>query len=72
MLTALDYLVVGGSATVYETLLGRRAVVGRLRTGNVGVRFEADASGLRSMAFATQDLDKAATLLERRAVPSRP
>jgi len=70
MLTALDHLVVGGSATVYETLLGRRAVVGRLRTGNVGVRFEADASGLRSMAFATQDLDKAATLLERRAVPA--
>lgn len=70
MLTALDHLVVGGSATVYETLLGRRAVDGRLRTGNVGVRFEPDASGLRSMVFATQDLDKAATLLERRAVPA--
>ena len=68
MIAALDHLVVGGSAGVYETLLGRRAVDGRLRTGNVGLRFEANVSGLRSMAFATQDLDKAATLLERRAV----
>ncbi len=68
MLSALDHLVVGGSAGVYETLLGRRAVDGCLRTGNVGVRFEADMSGLQTMVFATQDLDKAATLLERRAV----
>ena len=68
MLTALDHLVVGGSAAVYETLLGRRAEDGRLRTGNVGLRFEPDLSGLRSMVFATKDLDKAATLLERRAV----
>jgi catechol 2,3-dioxygenase-like lactoylglutathione lyase family enzyme len=68
MLTALDHLVVGGSAGVYETLLGRRAVDGSLRTGNVGLRFEADVSGLQTMVFATQDLDKAATLLERRAV----
>jgi len=70
MLAALDHLVVGGSVAAYETLLGRRAVDGRLRTGNVGVRFEPDASGLRSMAFAAPDLDKAATLLERRAVPA--
>lgn len=70
MLAALDHLVIGGSAAVYETLLGRRAMDDRLRTGNVGVRFEPEASGLRSMAFATQDLDKAATLLERRAVPT--
>ncbi len=68
MLAALDHLVVGGSVAAYETLLGRRAVDGRLRTGNVGLRFEADVSGLRSMVFATRDLDKAATLLERRAV----
>ncbi|HQS14633.1 VOC family protein [Reyranella sp.] len=68
MIAALDHLVVGGSAADYETLLGRRAVDGRLRTGNVGVRFEADVSGLRSMVFAAPDLDKAATLLERRAV----
>jgi len=68
MIAALDHLVIGGSAADYETLLGRRAVDGRLRTGNVGLRFEADVSGLRSMVFATQDLDKAATLLERRAV----
>ena len=68
MLAALDHLVVGGSAADYETLLGRRAVDGRLRTGNVGLRFEGDSSGLRSMVFATPDIDKAATLLERRAV----
>lgn len=70
MLAALDHLVVGGSVAVYETLLGRRAVDGSLRTGNVGVRFKPDASGLRSMALATPDIDKAATLLERRAVPT--
>lgn len=70
MLAALDHLVVGGSADVYETLLGRRAVDGRLRTGNVGLRFEPGTSGLRSMVFATADLDKATTLLERRAVPT--
>ena len=68
MIAALDHLVVGGSAGAYETLLGRRAAGGRLRTGNVGLRFESGASGLQSMAFATADLDKAATLLERRAV----
>lgn len=70
MLAALDHLVVGGSPAVYETLLGRRAIDGHLRTENVGVRFEAESSGLRSMVFATSDIDKAATLLERRAVPA--
>ena len=70
MLAALDHLVVGGSPAVYETLLGRRAIDRRLRTENVGVRFEAESSGLRSMVFATSDIDKAATLLERRAVPT--
>lgn len=68
MIAALDHLVVGGSADVYETLLGRRAEGGRLRTGNVGLRFEDGAPGLRSMVFATPDLDKAANLLERRAI----
>ncbi|MDP3241679.1 MAG: VOC family protein [Reyranella sp.] len=68
MIAALDHLVVGGSAADYETLLGRHVVDGRLRTDNVAVRFEPEASGLRSMVFATQDLAKAATLLERRAV----
>ena len=69
MIASLDHLVIGGSAGVYETLLGRRAVDGRLRTGNVGLRFEDGAPGLHAMVFATADLDKAATLLERRAVP---
>ncbi len=66
---SLDHLVIGGSAGVYETLLGRRAAAGRLRTGNVGLRFADGAPGLHAMVFATADLDKAATLLERRAVP---
>ncbi|NQW51369.1 MAG: VOC family protein [Rhodospirillales bacterium] len=68
MIAALDHLVVGGSAGVYETLLGRRAAGGGLRTGNVGLRFTGGAPGLHAMVFATADLDKAATLLERRAV----
>ncbi len=68
MITALDHLVIGGSVAAYETLLGRRARDGRLRTGNVGLRLESGAPGLRSMAFATADPDKEAALLERRAV----
>lgn len=69
MITALDHLAIGGSAAAYETLLGRRATDGRLRTGNVGLTFSRGETGLRSMTFATADLGKAATLLERRAVP---
>lgn len=68
MIDALDHLVIGGSAGVYETLFGRCASDGRLRTGNVGLVFTGGASGLQSMVFATADLDKAAKLLERRAV----
>jgi catechol 2,3-dioxygenase-like lactoylglutathione lyase family enzyme len=68
VIAALDHLVIGGSAGVYETLLGRRAREGRLRTRNVGLAFAAGAPGLRSMAFATADLDIAGKLLERRAV----
>ncbi|MEO6410505.1 MAG: hypothetical protein ABIO45_17380, partial [Burkholderiaceae bacterium] len=52
----------------YETLLGRSAVDGRLRTRNVGLRFDDSARGLASMTFATADLDKVATLIERRAI----
>ncbi|NDH63548.1 MAG: VOC family protein [Alphaproteobacteria bacterium] len=68
MIDELDHLVIGGSAGVYETLLGRRATDGRLRTGNVGLAFAEGTPGLQSMAFATDDVGKAATLLERRAV----
>ena len=68
MIDALDHLVIGGSAGVYETLLGRRATGGRLRTGNVGLAFAGGAPGLQTMAFATGDVGKAAALLERRAV----
>ena len=69
MISALDHLAVGGLATAYETLLGRRASGNWLQTGNVGLTFAASSGGLASMVFATADLDKAATLLERRAVP---
>ena len=68
MIDALDHLTLGGSVAVYETLLGRRASDGRLRTGNVGLVFTGGAPGLHSMTFATGDVRKAATLLERRAV----
>ncbi|HTG25497.1 MAG TPA: VOC family protein [Reyranella sp.] len=70
MITFLDHVAIAGSADAYETLLGRRAVDGRLQTGNVGLTFGAAGNGLSSMVFATSDLDKAARLLERRAVPS--
>ena len=68
MIDALDHLVIGGSAGAYEALLGRRAQEDRLRTGNVGLVFTGGAPGLHSMTFATRDIGKAATLLERRAV----
>lgn len=70
MINALDHLVIGGSVGVYETLLGRHAVDGKLRTGNVGLAFTDGGPGLASMVFSTADLDKAANLLERRAVAS--
>ena len=70
MIDVLDHLAIAGSAGAYETLLGRRTVNGRLLTGNVGLTFGAGGDALSSMAFATRDLDKAARLLERRAVPS--
>jgi len=70
VIDALDHLTIAGSAGVYETLLGRRAIDGRLQTGNVGLRFGAASDALSSMTFATASLDKAARLLERRAVPS--
>ncbi|MEA2801527.1 MAG: hypothetical protein QOE49_1622 [Rhodospirillaceae bacterium] len=70
MIDALDHLEIAGSVGAYETLLGRRAVNGKLQTSNVGLTFRAGGDGLSSMVFATSDLDKAAQLLERRALPS--
>lgn len=69
MISFLDHVVVASSAGSYETLLGRRAANGRLQTGNVGLAFGAPGEPLSSMVFATGDLDEAARLLERRAVP---
>jgi catechol 2,3-dioxygenase-like lactoylglutathione lyase family enzyme len=69
MINALDHLEIAGLAGAYEILLGRRAVDGWLQTANVGLTFGAAGNGLSSMVFSTSDLDKAAHLLERRAVP---
>jgi catechol 2,3-dioxygenase-like lactoylglutathione lyase family enzyme len=75
VISALDHLVlrasfVSGAVGAYETLLGRKANNGTLRAGNVGLVIEDSAATARlsSMVFATPDLDKAARLLERRAV----
>ena len=70
MIQGLDHLTLAGSESVYETLLGRRAVDGRLQTGNVGLTFGSGGAALSAMVFATPALDKAASLLERRAVPT--
>jgi catechol 2,3-dioxygenase-like lactoylglutathione lyase family enzyme len=70
MIQALDHLTLGGSANVYETLLGRRAVEGRLQAGNVGLTFGSRGAALSAMVFATAALDKAANLLGRRGVPT--
>jgi len=78
VIDALDHLTLrasflAGAVGAYETLLGRRAEDGRLRVGNVGLLIEDDASTARlsSMGFATSSLDKAAHLLERRALPAK-
>ena len=71
MITSLDHLTIGGTPAAYETLLGRRATDGRLRTGNVGLAFAGGAPGLHAMTFATGDVAKAATLLDRRAVKTQ-
>ena len=75
MITALDHLILkasfrDGAVGAYETLLGRRAENNRLRVGNVALAFEDEASTahLASMVFATASLEKAARLLERRAI----
>jgi catechol 2,3-dioxygenase-like lactoylglutathione lyase family enzyme len=68
MIDALDHLAVAGEAATYETLLGRRAVDGRLQTGNVGLTFGASGGPLAKMVFATASLDAAERLLGRRAV----
>jgi catechol 2,3-dioxygenase-like lactoylglutathione lyase family enzyme len=77
MITALDHLVlhasfVSGAVAAYETLFGRRAEGGRLQLANVGVVIEDEpaTAHLSAMVFATDSLDKAARLLERRAVPT--
>lgn len=75
MITALDHLTlhasfVDGAVAAYETLFGRRAQEGHLQLGNAGLTIENDAATahLSSLVFATSSLDKAAHLLERRAI----
>ncbi len=77
MITSLDHLVlrasfVDGAVGAYETLFGRRAEDGRLQLGNVGLVIEDEpaTAHLASIVFAIDSLDKAAHLLERRAVPT--
>jgi catechol 2,3-dioxygenase-like lactoylglutathione lyase family enzyme len=77
MIDALDHLTLGvGSVetaiSTYETLLGRRASGARLQLANAGLAFErsSDPPGLAAMIFVTPALDRAAHLLERRAVPT--
>jgi catechol 2,3-dioxygenase-like lactoylglutathione lyase family enzyme len=77
VIDALDHLTMrasfrAGAVGAYETLLGRGAEDGRLRLGNVGLVIEDDASTARltAMVFATPSLEKAARLLERRALPA--
>jgi catechol 2,3-dioxygenase-like lactoylglutathione lyase family enzyme len=76
MIDALDHLVLhasfpAGAVGAYETLLGRKVEDGRVRVGNVGlaIKDHASTAQLAAMVFATASLDKAARLLERRAVP---
>jgi catechol 2,3-dioxygenase-like lactoylglutathione lyase family enzyme len=77
VIDALDHLILrasfrAGAVGAYETLLGRVAQNGHLRVGNVGLQIEDHASTahLASLVFATASIDKAARLLERRAVPT--
>lgn len=77
MIDALDHLTlaasfIDGAIGAYETLLGRRAHEGRFQLGNVGLQIRNDdaTAHLASIVFATPSLDKAARLLERRAVPT--
>ncbi|WP_422000089.1 VOC family protein [Reyranella sp.] len=68
MIDFLDHLALAGPVADYETLLGRRAVDGRLQAGNVGLTFGAAGAPLSSMVFATASLDRAERLLGRRGV----
>ncbi len=68
VIDAVDHLTLAGSAAIYETLLGRRLVDGRLQTANVGLVFGTGSEPLSSMVFATASLDKMTRLLERRGV----
>jgi catechol 2,3-dioxygenase-like lactoylglutathione lyase family enzyme len=76
VIDALDHLTLrasfrAGAVGAYETLVGRQATDGRIRVGNVGLAIEDHASTaqLTAMVFATRSLEKAARLLERRALP---
>ncbi|HEY6983112.1 VOC family protein [Reyranella sp.] len=78
MITALDHVVlrasfVDGAVSAYETMFGRRAQDGRFRLRNVGLVIEDEAATahLSAIVFATESLDDAARLLERRGVPGK-
>lgn len=77
MITALDHIVLrasflSGAVGAYEVLLGRRSQDSRFRLGNVGLAIEDEAATahLSALVFATDSLDTASRLLERRGVLS--
>jgi catechol 2,3-dioxygenase-like lactoylglutathione lyase family enzyme len=77
MLTALDHLVlrasfIDGAAGAYETLFGRSAHDSCFRLRNVGLVIEDEqaTAHLSGMVFATESVDRAERLLERRGVPA--
>lgn len=79
MITGLDHLVLhasfhAGAVGAYQTLLGRRADKGTLRVGNVGLVIEdvAVTARLAALVFATESLEKAERLLERRGLKLSP
>jgi catechol 2,3-dioxygenase-like lactoylglutathione lyase family enzyme len=68
MISAVDHFLLGGSASTYEALLGRRMDAHRLQMTNVGLVFRPGSAALSRIVFATPSLEKAKRLLERRGV----
>jgi len=75
MINALDHVSVrasfrAGAIGAYEILLGRKAQDGMIRVANGGLGIEDhdSSAGPGWLVFATDSLDRAARLLERRAI----
>ena len=63
---------IDGAAGAYETVFGRSVHDSRFRLGNVGLVIEDEqaTAHLSGMVFATESIDRAERLLERRGVPA--